>query len=152
MRRYRLLILAAWLFFLASWFLPVIEGGVIFPHDLPGWEAFRIAACPVWPYEGTTIDGWYNAVLSTISALTTVGFIAGSPWIVFYGSRALRRVSAWVAICAFVVNAQWYVYFLGSERKDLRIGYFLWWSSFLLMSLGLFVLSRTGASESVESR
>ena len=44
---------------------------------------------------------------------------------------------------AFVVNTHWYVLYGGSAREDLRIGYFLWWLSFLLMALGLFDLSRS---------
>lgn len=139
MRRYQLFILSAWLTYLLSWFLPVIKGGVAFPHGLPGWQAFRVAACPVWPYEEWSVEGWYNALLSTISASTTLLFIAGGAWIALSDSRTLRRALAWVASGAFVVNAQWYVFFLGSGRKDLRIGYSLWCLSFLLMSLGLFV-------------
>src|SRR5215475_11712789 len=100
MRRHQLFILAAWLAYLVSWFLPVIKEGVTFPQGLPGWEAFRVAASPVWP-TGISVEGWYNAVLSTVSALTTVLFIAGSVWICF-GSSALRRTSAWVASGAFI--------------------------------------------------
>jgi hypothetical protein len=48
----------------------------------------------------------------------------------------LRHSTAWVASFAFIVDAQWYVYLLGPHRQDLRIGYFLWWSSFLLLFLG----------------
>ena len=59
-------------------------------------------------------------MLFTISTLTTLLFIPGS----------------------FVVNAHWYVLYGGSARQDLRIGFFLWWLSFLLVALGLFDLSR----------
>jgi hypothetical protein len=37
------------------------QWGRDFPHGLPGWEAFRAAACPVWPYEGYSIGGWYGS-------------------------------------------------------------------------------------------
>jgi hypothetical protein len=104
---------------------------VTFPHGLPGWEAFRVAASSVWPYsvfpcQRVTADTWYYAVLSTISAVTTPLFILGSVWVVTRGSGTLRRASAWIATSAFIVNAHWYV-LNGSDRKDLRIGYFLWW-------------------------
>ncbi len=144
MRRPQLLISGAWLLHAVAWFLPVVKGEVTFPHGLPGWEAFRVAACAVWPYEGITIDKWYNVVLITVSAVTTPLFILGSVWVVSRGSRALHRASAWIATSAFIVNAHWYVLF-GSERKDLRIGYFLWWLSFLFVALGLFDLSRPKA-------
>jgi hypothetical protein len=68
----------------------------------------------------------------------------------FSGSRALRRTSAWVAAIAFVINAHFYV-LVGPERKDFRIGYFLWWFAFLLLAIGLFALSPRGARK-FESR
>jgi hypothetical protein len=142
MRRHRLLIWAAWFVFAAAWFLPVVKEGVTLPQGLPGWQAFRVAASAVWPLPDVTIDKWYKAVLFSISAVTTLLFIPGSVWAVRSGSLALRRASAWVATCAFVVNAHWYVLYGASARQDLRIGYFLWWLSFLLMALGLFDLSR----------
>ena len=141
MRIQRLLIWAAWLAYVAAWFLPVVKEGVTLPDGLPGWQAFRVAASAVWPLADVTIDTWYKAVLFTISALTTLLFIPGSVWAVLGGSRA-RRASAWVATLSFVVNAHWYVLYGGSARQDLRIGYFLWWLSFLLLALGLFDLSR----------
>ena len=141
MKKAHLLIACAWLLFVAAWFLQVVEGGTTLPHGLPGWEAFRVTLCTVWPYEGSTIDGWYNAVLSTVSAITTPLFIFGSVWVVLRGSRGLRRISAWTATLAFIINAHWCVRF-GANRMDLRIGYFLWWCSFLVLALGLFDLSR----------
>jgi hypothetical protein len=140
MRKPSLLISAAWLVHAVAWFLPVDKDGVTFPHCLPGWQAFRVAASSVWPYGGHA-DTWYYAILSTTSAVTTPLFIFGSVWVVIHGTRVQRRVSAWVAISAFIFNAYWYVLF-GSDRKNLRIGYFLWWFSFLLVALGLFALSR----------
>jgi len=141
-RRPRLLIWAAWLLHVAAWFLPVVKEGVTWPDSLPGWQAFRVAASPVWPLADVTIDAWYKTVLFTISAVTTLLFIPGSVWTVWSGSRALRQVSPWVATFAFVVNAHWYVLYGASAREDLRIGYFLWWLSFLLGALGLFDLYR----------
>jgi len=125
--------------------LPVVKEGVTLPQGLPGWQAFRVAACAVWPYEGFTIDKWYNVALSTISAATTIFFVLGSGWVIAIGSRGLRRASAWIAASAFIVNAHWVVRF-GSDRMDLRIGYFLWWLSFILLVLGLFRLSRRADS------
>ena len=147
MRRHRLLIGAAWLVFTAAWFLPVVKEGVTLPEGLPGWQAFRVAASAVWPLPDVTIDKWYKSVLFTMSAITTLLFIPGSVWAVWSGSRALRQASAWVAASAFVVNAHWYALYGGSAREDLRIGYFLWWLSFLLVVLGLFELPRRETSK-----
>jgi hypothetical protein len=144
MRRPHLLISGAWLLHAVAWFLPIVKGGVTFPHGLPGWQAFRVGARSVWPYDDFRADEWYNAVLSTLGAATTVLFIFGSVWVVSRGSYAMRRASAWIATSAFIINAHWYVFF-GSDRKDLRIGYFLWWFSFLALAIGLFDLSRQKA-------
>ena len=141
MKRARLVISVAWLLQATAWFLPVVNEGMTLPQGLPGWQAFRVAACAVWPYEGFHIEEWYNPVLSTVSAVTTALFILGSLWVVLLGSRTLQLASAWIAAFAFIVNAHWYVRF-GSDRMDLRIGYFLWWLSFMLLALGLFDLSR----------
>jgi hypothetical protein len=142
MRRHRLLIWAAWLVFTAAWFLPVVKEGVTLPQGLPGWQAFRVAASAVWPLPDVTIDKWYKAVLFTVSAVTTLLFFPGSVWAGWSRSRALRRASGWIATSAFVINAHWYVLYGASAREDLRIGYYLWWLSFLLVALGLFDLSR----------
>jgi|SRR3974377_1070158 len=142
MRRHRLLIWAALLVFAAAWFLPVVKEGVTLPQGLPGWQAFRVAASAVWPLPDVTIDKWYKTVLFSISAVTTLLFIPGSVSAVWSGSRSLRRASGWIATSAFVINAHWYVLYGASAREDLRIGYFLWWLSFLLGALGLFDLYR----------
>jgi hypothetical protein len=141
MRKVDLLVAAAFLVHGVAWLLPVVKEGVTLPHGLPGWEAFRVAACTVWPYEGFTIDEWYNIALATISAATTLLFVLGSGWVVAFGSRGLRRASAWIAASAFILNAHWVIRF-GSDRMHLKIGYFLWWFSFILLALGLFGLSR----------
>jgi len=142
MKKTHLLIVIAYLSHLAAWFLPVEKYGDTFPTYLPGWEAFRVAASAVWPYDGFKTEAWYNGVPGTMSAVTTVLFVLGSGWVLAIPSRRLRRASAWIAACAFIVNAQWVL----AERSDLRIGYFLWWASFLLLAIGLFRLSHATES------
>ena len=137
MRKPNALILLAWALHLASWFLPVLKASDIHPL-VPGWKAFRLAACGVWPCEGIQFQTLHHAVLATISVIMTLFFVLCAPWAVLRGSQSLRRLSAWVATIAFVFNAHWIVMF-GSQRSLLTIGYFLWWLSFLLLALGLFL-------------
>ncbi len=141
MRKPYLLISAAWVFQLVAWFLPVIKPGEFRPA-IPGWQAFRYAACGVWQCKGIHFDAWYYAVLSTVSMITTLFFVLGSPWVVLRGTQPVRRGFAWAAAAAFIFNSHWIVIF-GSERSELTIGYFLWWSSFLLLAIGLFNLEGT---------
>src|SRR6187397_3568679 len=75
MRKPYLLISGAWLLHAVAWFLPVVDGGVTFPHGVPGWEAFGVAATA---YQDSHTDSWYLAILSTISAATTPLLIFGS--------------------------------------------------------------------------
>ncbi|HUN63361.1 MAG TPA: hypothetical protein VMU53_15290 [Candidatus Sulfotelmatobacter sp.] len=143
MKKQHALIWAAWLTQGVAWFVPVIGEGTSLPNGVPGWQAFRVAFCAVWPYGDAQFEHWYNAVLATMSAVTAPLFIIGSVWAVWFGSRTVRRVSAWISAGAFVINAQWLVLVVGfgPNPNDLKIGYFLWWFSFLLLAWGLFVLS-----------
>jgi hypothetical protein len=105
----------------------------------------------VWPYERIHFTSAFHAVLATVSAISTVLFIFGSPCVVLRGSHSLGRASAWAAATAFIVNAHWYVLF-GRDGSDLRIGYFLWWFSFLLLAIGLFDLAERLRSSRVTAQ
>ena len=147
MRRAYLLISGAWVVHAVAWFLPAIDDGVRFPDGLPGWQAFRTALSPVWPY-GATFSA-IESVAATLSAVTTIFFILISPWIVWRGSYAARRVGAWIAAASFILDAHWYLFY-GRNSSGLQIGYFLWWFSFLLLAIGLFDLAgRRGAASNV---
>jgi hypothetical protein len=136
MKKPNVLVLAAWTLHVASWFLPVLKAedyhGVV-----PGWRAFRLAACAFWPCEGVQFETLHHAVLATISVITTLFFLLCSPLVVLRGSRALQKSAAWAAAAAFAVNTHWIIIF-GEKRSELTIGFFLWWLSFLLLAIGLF--------------
>jgi hypothetical protein len=142
MKKARLLIAAAFLVHAVAWLLPVEKDGVTLPDGLPGLQAFLVAA-GAWNEWRT--DPSYFVALSITSALTTILFVLGAGWVVVMGSRMLRRVSAWIAASAFIINAHWVLEF--HPVSNLRVGYFLWWASFLLLAIGLFLLSdATGSS------
>ena len=132
------LISVAFLVHAVAWFLPVARDGVTFPEGLPGWQAFFFAL--LW----SKGPPWWLGALSAMSALSTALFVLGAGWVVAMGSHIVRRVSAWIAACAFAVNAHWIVF---SGKLGLRIGYYLWWGSFLLLAIGLLRLSRAPQSE-----
>jgi hypothetical protein len=141
-KRY-LVIATAWLLQVASWFLPTVRGflGSRLDHGIAGWEVFLSQTCALRPC-GFPSAGppWYGTAISVAGVTTTVLFVLGSPWIVWRGSRNLRRAAAFVAATAFVVNSQWYVFY-APVRFDLGVGYFLWCSSFGLLAVGLFFLA-----------
>lgn len=149
MRRAHWLVAAAYATHAIAWFLPVVKDGVTVPHGVPGWEAFRVAFNAVWPIDHGGFDTWYDATICTISAVATILFIFGSPWVVWRGSAALRRLGGWIAVLAFVDNLWWFV--MWSPRSDLRIGYYLWCFSFFLLAFGLFGLAGRGESRMARS-
>jgi hypothetical protein len=125
--------------YLVAWAVPVVKGGITLPEGLPGWQAFRVAASPVWSYEDVRYDSSYGAVLATASAGTNVLMISLA-WLASLVSPRLHRIGAGAALAAFIVNAHWFV--LMNDRADLRLGYFLWWFSFLVIGYSLFRLSK----------
>src|SRR6185369_1972741 len=96
------------LMYLVAWVLPVVKGGTTLPEGLPGWQAFRIPASPIWPCEGVSSDSWIGALLSTASAGTNLLMIALA-WSTSRGSPRLYRVGTGAALAAFIVNAHWFV-------------------------------------------
>jgi hypothetical protein len=137
MRRPSLLIALAWLLNASAWFLPTVtglDGGRIGP-TIGGFGAFLMALSAVMP--GNFGDfGAGHSLLAILSVLTLLLFVIGSPYVILRGTRAIRRFSAWAAAVAFVFNAHWNGWELG-----LGIGYFLWWSSFAVLTAGLFDLA-----------
>ena len=131
--------------------------GVLVRSRNQAWRTSRsdtrlasISLCGVrsWPCNDTSFDAWYYSGLATISVITTLLFITGSSAVVFWGSQSIRRAWAWAASIAFVFNSYWYVLF-GSDRSELTIGYFLWWSSFAILSFGLFGLAGRPTTEQI---
>jgi hypothetical protein len=131
-RTTRLVAVAAFLYVL-SWLMPVVVGGItLFDGGLPGWEAFRLALAPIWPYEGLTGDGWWSDSLSVLSALTNIGFVISAAMLAAWPQRFQRGIF-WFLVLASIVNALWFV--LSDERGHLRIGYYLWLSSFIALAV-----------------
>lgn len=127
------LIAATFLVHAVAWFLPVAKDGVTFPDGLPGWQAFIFALL------GSKGPPWWVGALSAMSALSTALFVLGAGWVMALGTAKDRRVSAWIAAGAFFVNAHWIGF---SGTLGLRIGYYLWWVSFLVLAVGLLRQSR----------
>jgi hypothetical protein len=142
-KRY-LVIATAWLLHAASWFLPAVKDflGSRLDHGIPGWDVFLGATCALLRCGTPSADPWDGTALAAAGAIATVLFVLASPWIVWRASRKLRRAAAFVAVVAFIVNAQWYVFYV-PVRSDLGVGYFLWCSSFGLLAIGLFFLARS---------
>src|SRR5512139_2456694 len=93
---------AAWVTHALAWFLPVHKYGVRLPHGIPGWQAFRIAVSPLWPYEGSESGPWYGAALTTSGGLTNLVLLASLP-ILLTGSGRASRALGWAALAASII-------------------------------------------------
>ena len=126
----RTTLLAALIANVLGWVLPVIR-------DDRGWQAFRVALSPLWPYEDFRIEPGLLLVLSVASALTNVLFAALAAALALGGARH-AKVILWPAAAATLLNLHWPIS-MGNERRLLESGYFIWVCSFALLALAAFL-------------
>ncbi len=118
--------------FVIAWLTPVVDGGTTLAEGgVPGWEAFRVALSPVWPYGDFEASTWYWGILTVSSALTNFVVVAVLAHLVWRPGTH-RRAIAWALALAFVVNCSWLI---SGDRGALRLGYYLWVASFALLAL-----------------
>ena len=122
---------AAWMLFVASFFLPAYVDGY-------GWQCAALSAtCITWP--DFAASKWTDILLFLLTPANVV--MAASPFLV---SKLARRPLAfkWLRAANVTAFALVWTYFLllffHTERGDLRIGCYLWAASFLMFSLSLF--------------
>lgn len=131
MLRDRIVLLLAAIANALGWALPVID-------KYRGWQAFRVALSPVWPYERFHVDAASLKVLSVASASTNVLFVVVAVWLAA-AARAGRgaRIALWLAAAATLLNLHWPIS-MGDSANGLRAGYFVWTVSFALLTLAAF--------------
>jgi len=113
-----------------GWFGPVVD-------DNRGWQAFRVALSPLWPYEQFRIEPGLLWVLSVASALTNVLFVILAVLLVLGPERRAKAV-LWGAAAATLLNLHWPIS-MGEERAQLENGYFIWVCSFAFLALSAFL-------------
>jgi hypothetical protein len=138
MKRPNPLVSLAWGLNSTAWFLPVVTGvGGAKLGPFVGWQTFIAAASETVPSQ--RLYTGYGVLLAILSALTALSFVVGSPWVVLCGARSLQRWSAWVAGAAFLLNAHWYIRLKPDGWiSSLGVAYYVWWSSFAVLAIGLF--------------
>jgi hypothetical protein len=130
----RAVLFAAVIAHLLGWFTPVVD-------DYLGWQAFRVALSPLWPFEQFRIQPGVLLVLSVASALTNLLFIALAMVLAVRPARA--KAVLWAAAGATLLNLHWPIS-MGTERAELESGYFIWVCSFALVALAAFIEIRRG--------
>ncbi len=128
----RAALLAAIVAHLLGWVLPVV-------YDNRGWQAFRVALSPLWPYEEFRIQPGLLLVLSVASALTNLLFVVLAAALILREGRA--KVILWAAAAATLLNLHWPIS-MGEQSRLLEGGYFIWVSSFALLALAAFLVVR----------
>jgi hypothetical protein len=118
---------------LLSWFMPVAD-------DYVGWQAFRVALSPLWPFEQFHIQPGALLVLSVASGITNLLFWVLAAVLVTQPARRAKPV-LWAAAAATLLNLHWPIS-MGEERAQLENGYFVWVCSFALLALAAFLAVR----------
>ena len=126
MQRRSILVIGAMLAFVGGWVLPVID-------DHRGWQAFRVALSPVWPYENFGFDAWYSAALTVASALTNAVFLLVLAAVSLRLNVAARTLT-WILLGALLLDLHWLVR-AGAQFTELGIGYYVWIAAFPLLAL-----------------
>lgn len=124
---WNLLLPVAWVFYALSFLFPVHrDGATLLDGELPGWEAIHGAVV-------------YGAAYGKVSVLTNLVMLL-SPLALWDRARTALKPLLVSGVAATLLNGWWLV---GHDPShDLRTGYFLWWISFAIVSLGLFVRTR----------
>lgn len=133
MNAVRAALLAAIVANVLGWLLPVVD-------DYRGWQAFRVALSPLWPFEQFRIQPGWLLVLSVASALTNLLFVALAGTLAFGGVQRARLV-LYGAAAAALLNLHWPIS-MGAERDELASGYFVWVASFALLTLAASLAAR----------
>ena len=126
----RVMLLAAAVANVLGWWLPVAR-------DYRGWQAFRVALTPLWPFEQFKIEPGLLLVLSVASALTNLLFVVLAA-LLMLRPRQRARLVLWAAAGATLLNLHWPVS-MGGNADDLLIGYFVWVVGFALLTFAAFL-------------
>jgi len=120
-----------------SWFLPVMGAGLKSSGRFMAWDAFVAA---LWPFEGSD-EPWYGALHFVASALSNF-LLVGALVLVLVARRGPSRLLRWLVAASALLNTHWFLFTFGSDRTDLRIGYYLWAISFFVVAAGLTLEAR----------
>ena len=114
-----------------GWVLPAAQ-------DHRGWSAFVVALSPLWSAGNFEGEPLWLLLLMVGSALTNFLFVALSVALLRGGAP---KVVLWAAAAATVLDLHW-VITMGSDRRYLEPGYFIWVCSFALLALAAFLAVR----------
>lgn len=143
MKSSKLLITIGYLMYSISYFVQVhVDGHTIADGTLPGLEAILIALAPMFE---RGYDVSLLGVISVLSALTNF-LVISSPFVFLRGSARLSQGLGLALLLATAINSFWCVLY---QVTDLRIGYFLWSLSFLMLAIGFLLQGRSPRTDTL---
>ena len=129
MKRNQILFIAGWALFVISFFVPVVrDGTTLAKGGIPGWEAMSLTL-------GGRGGSW-----GIVSGLTNL-LMLGTVIVLRREIRGIVFGFAVLVIVATLLNGYWF--FAVDSRGDLLLGYYLWWTSFAVLSVAFFILARS---------
>ena len=137
--RWRLLAGTAVALYATAWLLPVALIRPVFPKNptaqpdlLYAWQAVLVALAPALdPDRPASVAEAIAQVLSVASGLTNLLFVAVAAFLLLRRVAGMRtEVAVWVAVAT---NLVW----LGTSAGELRVGYFFWAASFVVLALAV---------------
>lgn len=116
----------AGLIYAVAWFCPVIEGDKTLADGvLPGWRAFVVALSPLWEErDGSALQ----ETLFVCSGITNIAFVLGFG-LLLRRPAGSKQPLAWLLLISAAVDSHW-IFETGDE---LRVGYWMWLGSFVLL-------------------
>lgn len=121
--------------FAVAWFVPVIKDGVpLSGGHVPGWDALVFSLSPLWDRHVAR-----NVIVAAVMVLSgsTNALYLGVMMRYLRSSAVTPPAVRWSLVCAAVLNSCWLMIF--GLQRELRVGYYLWWASFVLLAWGAFV-------------
>ena len=122
MKRRQAPLFGGWALYAASFFLPVVRDADQGP--IPGWDALTAAL---------GLRGYEASALEFASGLTNLVMVA-TALVLWVRVRRFVRLLFALMVVATVLNLSWFA--LG-DRADLWLGYYAWWASFAVVTVGL---------------
>jgi len=136
--RWRSLVAIAVALFTVAWFVPVYDLSIFSKHGAKhnlsfGWDALGVALSPLFdPQRPTSLSDALEQVFDVASGLTNLVLLPAAAMLLGRRSWGLgRRAESIVWNCA-ALNLIWI-----GEFSSLRVGYYLWVSSFVALAIAM---------------
>ena len=126
MKNWQIAIVVGWLLFLVSFFLPTFR-------DCIGWEAFFFAG----------VEGLRGNLFYSTSAMSNLPILL-IPFALRLKRKRFSVAMSIIMIAATLLNSLWYLWYLRfpEDRQNFRAGYFLWVTSFAIVSIAITLRAR----------